>query len=76
MSKRYIECPNTRLFCLPQDLSLVLSNISNFMKDVVCEVLLRDTEVLTLRHIMKTRKVRTHDSFRSIMSLTLSEQNT
>jgi hypothetical protein len=60
MSKRYIECSNTRFFCLTQDLSLVLSNISNFMKDVVCEVLLRDTEVLTLRHIMKTRKVRTH----------------
>jgi hypothetical protein len=38
------------------------------MKDVVCEVLLRDTEVLTLRHIMKTRKVRARE-FISVYSI-------
>lgn len=33
-------------------------NISEFMRDVVCEIILRDAEALTLRYLHKTRKVR------------------
>ena len=34
-----------------------LENVSNFMREVVCEILLRDVEGLLDRYLQKTRKV-------------------
>ena len=41
-----------------QDILTTLATISDFMRDVVCGILFRDTEALMLRYLHKTRKVR------------------
>ena len=35
----------------------MLSSVSQFMRDVVCEIVQRDLELLTLKYLQKTRKV-------------------
>ena len=40
-----------------QDILTTLATISDFMRDVVCGILSRDTEALMLRYLHKTRKV-------------------
>ena len=47
----------SQLSLFDKDLSEELRLVSNFMRTVVCEILLRDVEGLVDRYLKKTRKV-------------------
>lgn len=58
-----------------QNIAQLLWNISMALRDIVCEILLRDIENLLEKYLIKTRKVRNLFQFYSFFSSLIALSN-